>query len=180
MTTMAYISKGLICDYFGNPITGVTRTQARENCKKLGGRLPTLADVNLLAPDTFRSTPGMYFWLDNPAQPGNDCFPFIRPTDTTYNAFFLFQNKRDPYLGFCCVWESLNDIPKDLNIHVVEVPKPKKVLGYLAKEPFKAFGVYLRGLTYGEAEAVARQLDAEVPTSQVYDALGDTPLLSGL
>jgi hypothetical protein len=35
-------------------------------------------------------------------------------------------------------------------------------------------------MTYAEAEEIAKQLGAEIPSSQVYDALGDIKLESGL
>jgi formylglycine-generating enzyme required for sulfatase activity len=175
---LVWMSKDLICDpRFGTPVVGITLEEAAECCKHLGGRLPANEDFDVFGDrKLYSSKPGVFSW----------CEPNSR--DTNLRAGYLGDNAssssrrshsfRDISIGFRCVWETRTAVPPD--IEVIPVVSPKK-LGYLLKEPLKdQFGFYLRAMTLAEAEKIAKQLGAEVPSRQVYDALGDMKLKSGL
>jgi hypothetical protein len=150
------MSKDLILNQFGQPIVGITFLEAEANCAKLGGRLPTNKELEA-ARDELRLSTTLSWHFDS----GNSVI------------------ERSLNFGFRCVWDDHTKIPE--NIEAVEIPKPKKLLGYLAKEPIKdQFGFYLRAMTYDEAVKISAHLGAEVPARQIYDALGNMKLESGL
>jgi hypothetical protein len=153
---MSFMSKDLILNQFGQPIVGITFSEAEANCAKLNGRLPTNKELEA-ARGELRLSTTLSWHFDS----GNSVI------------------ERSLNFGFRCVWDDRAKIPDD--IEAVEIPKPKKLLGYLAKEPIKdQFGLYLRAMTYSEAENIAEHLDAEIPSRRIYDALGDMKLESGL
>jgi len=192
------MSKNFITDnLLGRPLVGYTRDEAREVCAKLGGHLATDAEFDAFGEERLPCDPEhkmLWAWCDTPDVTPSSVPPLnlrggpMRKPDPKSCTAAASQGQwpatRALDTGFRCVWDSPDMVPP--GIETIDVPDKLVTLGYITLEPLRlrassgAVICYLRALTFTEAEMLAHNAGGQIPSKEIYDALGDIALPSGM
>lgn len=194
------MSKNFITDnLLGRPIVGYTRDEAREVCVKLGGHLATDAEFDAFGEERLPCDSEhkmLWAWCDTlddtpSGEPPRNLRggPTRKPDPKSCTAAASqgqAPTMRALDVGFRCVWDSPDKVPP--GIETIEVPEKLVTLGHITLEPLRlrassgagAVICYLRALTFAEADMLAASAGGQIPSKEVYDALGDATLPSGL